>query len=106
MYELSCHKDCRQWFKDLDPQAAKKVSTAVKRLEAGNTSNCKSLGAGVHELKIDWGPGYRVYFSYTGQKGIALLRGGTKQRQQNDIDTAKVINADRKRGNNGAYTKF
>jgi len=59
------------------------------RLESGNTSNTKSVGGGVYELKIDYGPGYRVYFGYDGPKVVILLAGGTKKRQERDIETAK-----------------
>jgi len=58
-------------------------------LEGGNTSNTKSLGGGVYELKIHFGPGYRVYYGYDGPKIVVLLAGGTKKRQEKDIDTAK-----------------
>lgn len=77
------------WFKRINAQAAAKVTTALVRLEGGNTSNVKSLGSGVHELKIDFGPGYRVYFGYDGPSIVILLAGGTKKRQAKDIDTAK-----------------
>lgn len=50
------------WFDHLNAQAAAKVTTALVRLRSGNTSNVKSLGGGVQEYKIDWGPGYRIYF--------------------------------------------
>ena len=77
------------WFLKLDARAAAKVTTALARLEGGNTSNVKSLGSGVHEYKIDFGPGYRVYFAYDGKTLVILLAGGTKKRQQTDIDAAK-----------------
>ena len=77
------------WFKRINAQAAAKVTTALVRLEGGNTSNVKSLGAGVNELKIDFGPGYRVYFGYDGPKVVILLAGGTKKRQDKDIVIAK-----------------
>lgn len=80
----------RQWFFSLDPRAAIKVTTAIKRLEMGNTSNTKSVGGGVYEYKINFGPGYRIYFAYDGKKIILLLAGGTKKRQSKDIDTAKA----------------
>ena len=82
------------WFNKINAQAAAKVTTALVRLEGGNTSNVKSLGSGVHELKIDFGPGYRVYFGYDGPKVVILLAGGTKKRQDKDIDTAKKRWAD------------
>lgn len=78
-----------RWFLRLDARAAAKVTTALARLGAGNTSNVKSLGSGVQEYKIDFGPGYRVYFAYDGQTLVILLAGGTKKRQQSDIDAAK-----------------
>jgi len=84
------------WFKRINAQAAAKVTTALVRLEGGNTSNVKSLGGGVYELKIDFGPGYRVYYGYDGPKVVILLAGGTKKRQDKDIDTAKNRWADYK----------
>jgi putative addiction module killer protein len=77
------------WFNRINAQAAAKVTTALVRLESGNTSNVKSVGGGVYELKIDFGPGYRVYFGYDGPKVVILLAGGTKKRQDKDIGTAK-----------------
>jgi putative addiction module killer protein len=62
-------------------QAAAKVSVALVRLGQGNTSNAKPVGEGVLEYRIDWGPGYRVYFGRDGDTLVILLTGGTKQRQ-------------------------
>ena len=78
----------RRWFDRLDPQAAAKVSTALVRLSLGNFSQVKGVGAGVFEHKIDFGPGYRIYFGKDGENLIILLGGGTKQRQQRDIEAA------------------
>ena len=61
----------------------------VARLSHGNVSNVESVGAGVHELKINFGKGYRVYFSKDGELLVILLGGGTKQRQQTDIAAAQ-----------------
>jgi len=77
------------WFLKLDARAAAKVTTALARLGGGNTSNVKSLGSGVQEYKIDFGPGYRIYFAYDGQTLVILLAGGHKKRQQADINAAK-----------------
>ena len=77
------------WFLKLNARAAAKVTTALARLEGGNTSNVKSVGAGVQEYRIDFGPGYRVYFGFDGETLVILLAGGTKTRQQADIDSAK-----------------
>jgi putative addiction module killer protein len=73
------------------------VTVALARLEQGNLSNAKGVGEGVLEYRIDWGPGYRVYFGRDGQTLVILLTGGTKKRQQRDIETAKALWADYKR---------
>jgi putative addiction module killer protein len=79
-----------KWFAGLDAAAAAKVTTAVRRLELGNFSNVKGVGAGVLEYKIDFGPGYRVYFGKDGDTLVILLGGGTKKMQDRDIGTAHV----------------
>jgi putative addiction module killer protein len=86
-----------RWFNGLDPQAAAKITIALARLEQGNFSNVKSVGSGVFEYRIDFGPGYRVYFGREGDTLIILLSGGTKKGQQKDIATAQVDWADYKR---------
>lgn len=78
----------RRWFDDLDEQAAAVVTLAIERLSDGNTSNVKPIGEGAAELKINRGPGYRVYFGWEGKVLVILLGGGTKRRQQNDIEAA------------------
>jgi putative addiction module killer protein len=77
-----------RWFDGLDDQAAAWVTIAIDRLGEGNTSNAKALGEGVSELRINRGPGYRVYFGWDGKMLVILLGGGTKKRQQNDIQAA------------------
>ena len=77
------------WFDGLDPQAAAKVTVALARIEQGNLSNVKTVGAGVLEYRIDFGPGYRLYFGRQGEILVILLGGGTKSRQQRDIATAQ-----------------
>lgn len=86
----------REWFFGLDARAAAKVTAAIARLENGNTSNVKSVGGGVYEYKINFGPGYRVYFAYDGKNIILLLAGGSKQRQSKDSETAKIRWSDHK----------
>jgi putative addiction module killer protein len=78
----------RRWFDDLDAQAAAIVTVAIGRLGDGNTSNVKPIGEGAAELRIDRGPGYRIYFGWDGKVLVILLGGGTKRRQQNDIEAA------------------
>jgi putative addiction module killer protein len=76
------------WFNQLNAQAAAKVATALARLAAGNFSNVKGVGFGIFECRIDFGPGYRVYFGKDGERLVILLGGGTKKRQQHDIRNA------------------
>lgn len=85
------------WFSGLEASAAAKVTVALSRLERGAISNVKQVGEGVSEYRIDWGPGYRVYFGQDGAALVILLTGGTKQRQQRDIDQAKALWADYRR---------
>ena len=79
-----------RWFDNLDPQAAAKVAVARARLELGNTSNVKRIGA-ISEYRIDWGPGYRVYLATEGESQIILLGGGTKRGQRADIRQAQAL---------------
>jgi len=87
----------RRWRNDLDDAAAARVTIALDRLLQGNVSHVKSVGLGVSELKIDFGPGYRVYFGWEGANLIILLAGGTKKRQQRDIALALENWADYKK---------
>ena len=80
---------------DSIPHGAVKVATAVARLSLGNTSNVKWFG-GLGELRIDWGPGYRVYLARDGDALVLLFCGGTKKRQQADIATALALHAEYK----------
>jgi putative addiction module killer protein len=83
-------KPYQAWFDDLPAQAAAKVATARARLELGNTSALKWIGA-IGEYRIDWGPGYRIYLARHGEDLVILLAGGTKRRQQADIERAKIL---------------
>ena len=85
----------RKWFDSLDARAAAKVAVGVARLEMGNTSNVKWMGA-IGEYRIDWGPGYRIYLMRDGNEVIVLLAGGTKKGQQNDIALARALAAEYK----------
>jgi putative addiction module killer protein len=77
------------WFNRLPAEAAAKVRTAIIRLEADNLSNVEGVGEGVLERKINWGPGYRIYFAGDGYELIILLGGGSKKGQEDDIKRAK-----------------
>jgi putative addiction module killer protein len=78
------------WFDRLNREAATKVAAALARIQQGNFSNAKSVGAGVYEYRIDFGPGYRIYFGKDGDRLVILIGGGSKKRQQEDIKTAFV----------------
>jgi len=78
-----------KWFDRLNVAVAVKVTTAIHRMEQGNFSNVKGVGAGVYEYRIDFGPGYRIYFGKDGDRLVILLAGGTKKRQDADIAAAK-----------------
>ena len=80
-----------RWFDGLNARAAAKVATALVRMEQGNLSNAKGVGAGVSEYRMDFGPGYRVYFGMDGGTLVILLGGGTKKRQRKDIETAQDL---------------
>ena len=80
-----------RWFDRLDAQAAAKVRTALAKIENGNMSNVQSVGQGVEEYRIHSGPGYRVYFGRDDEVLIVLLGGGTKRRQQADIEAARDL---------------
>lgn len=83
------------WFDDLPAQAGAKVAVARARLEMGNTSAVKWIGA-IGEYRIDWGPGYRFYLARKSEDIVVLLGGGTKRRQQVDIERAKMLWAEYK----------
>jgi len=85
------------WFNKLDTTAALKVRTALARIETGNMGDVKPVGQGVSERRIPFGPGYRVYFGCDGNKLVILLCGGTKKRQNIDIEKAKLCWADYKK---------
>jgi len=80
-----------EWFASLDESAQLRISTSLGRVRNGNLSNAKCVGAGVQELRLDFGPGYRVYFGRIESAIVLLLAGGTKRRQQADIATAQAL---------------
>jgi putative addiction module killer protein len=77
------------WFAALrDRQARARIDARVRRLSLGNPGNVKPVGAGVSEMRIDYGPGYRVYFVRRGKTVVVLLAGGDKRTQNRDIGVA------------------
>jgi putative addiction module killer protein len=79
------------WFLDLDTRGRQLVDDAIARMRLGNLGDCKRVGAGVLERRIDSGPGYRIYFGRDGDKLIVLLAGSTKRRQQHAVETAQGL---------------
>jgi len=78
-----------RWFDRLrDDQAIARIASRLKRLKNGVFGDCKSVGGGVWELRIDYGPGYRLYYSMIGRTAVLLLCGGDKRRQDTDIKQA------------------
>ena len=72
-----------------DERAAARIVTRIRRMEIGNAGDVRSVGDGVSEIRIDYGPGYRVYFARRGKTLVILLCGGDKKSQRKDIAVAK-----------------
>lgn len=78
-----------KWIDELqDIRVRARILVRIERLSAGNPGDVKSIGEGVSEMRIDYGPGYRVYYKQQGHKVVILLAGGDKQSQAKDIKTA------------------
>jgi len=89
MIEIRQTEAYARWFKRLrDRQVRGRINMRIRCLSIGNPGDVKPIGEGVSELRIDYGPGYRVYFVQRGQTLIILLAGGNKQTQDRDIQTA------------------
>jgi putative addiction module killer protein len=86
-----------RWFDGLNAVAAARVTVTLMRLGQGNFSNVEGVGTGVFELKVDFGPGYRVYFGKDGPCMVILLGGSTKKRQADAIAAAQETWAEYKR---------
>ncbi|MGO9240079.1 MAG: type II toxin-antitoxin system RelE/ParE family toxin [Bryobacteraceae bacterium] len=90
-----------RWFDGLNAVAAARVTVALTRLGQGNFSNVVGVGAGVYELKMDFGPGYRVYFGKEGERIVILLGGSAKKRQGAAISAAQAAWAEYRRRKGG-----
>ena len=86
------------WRVKLDPTTRARIDVALDRLERGNTSAMKGVGARVAEMRLDFGSGYRIYCGGDGEALVILLAGATKQRQHADIDLAKTLWKEYKQG--------
>lgn len=86
MIEIRQTEEYAVWFAHLrDKMAKTRILIRIRRMSLGNVGDCKPVGKGVSELRIDYGPGYRVYFIRKGETLLVLLGGGDKRTQQNDI---------------------
>jgi len=95
MFEIATTDIFDNWLDNLrDITTRAKVTARIDRMSAGNYGDVKPVGAGISELRIHYGPGYRVYFTKRGQKIILLLCAGTKKRQNKDIKFAKQIDTE------------
>jgi putative addiction module killer protein len=89
MIEIRKTKTFTEWLDELpDIRARARILVRIERFAAGNPGDVKPIGEGVSEMRIDYGPGYRVYFRKRGQKVVILLAGGDKDSQAKDIKTA------------------
>ena len=89
MVEIRKTEEFAQWFEDLrDRQARFRIQVRIDRLAMGNPGQHRALAGGVSEMKLDFGPGYRVYYAERGDVLTVLLCGGDKSTQQRDIDLA------------------
>ena len=89
MIEIRKTETFAKWLDGLhDIRARARIQARIERLAGGNPGDVKAVGEGVSELRIDYGPGYRVYYKKRGQKVVILLAGGDKRTQAKDIKTA------------------
>lgn len=92
MIEIRQAEAYRDWFAHLrDIRARARIDARIRRLSLGNPGDAKAVGGGVSELRIDYGPGYRVYFTRRGNVVVILLCGGDKQTQSRDIARARAL---------------
>ena len=89
MFAIRKTEDYTRWLDGLrDMQARARVLVRIERLASGNAGDVRSVGEGVSEMRIDYGPGYRVYYTKRGHEVVVLLAGGDKRTQSTDIKTA------------------
>jgi putative addiction module killer protein len=92
--EITQSGEYRPWFDSLrDVRAQARILARIRRLSLGNLGDAKSIGGGISELRIDYGPGYRVYIARHGDELVLLAYGGDKSRQKSDIARARQIAA-------------
>jgi putative addiction module killer protein len=95
MFEVQKTDEFDKWLLGLaDQNAQARIASRIERLGLGNRGDVKPVGAGISEMRIPYGPGYRVYFKQTGKIVLLLLCGGDKSTQEKDIKRAKQIAAE------------
>ncbi|WP_269514762.1 type II toxin-antitoxin system RelE/ParE family toxin [Brevundimonas subvibrioides] len=91
-FELEFSETFDAWLQGLrDHRAAARITVRLERLERGHWGDARSVGEGVTELRIDYGPGYRLYAARRGRRIVLMLAGGDKSSQRRDIEAAKVL---------------
>ncbi|MES2192835.1 MAG: type II toxin-antitoxin system RelE/ParE family toxin [Pseudomonadota bacterium] len=94
MFEIQKTDEFDRWLSALaDQRAVAKIASRIERLGMGNAGDVRAVGGGVSEMRLTYGPGYRVYYKQTGRKIILILCGGDKSTQENDIRRAREIAA-------------
>lgn len=92
MYEIRETDEYRDWYTHLRDQRARlRITARIRRASLGNLGDFRSVGPGVSELRIAYGPGYRIYFTRRGSAVIVLLAGGDKSTQAHDIERARAL---------------
>ena len=94
MFEVFRSDEFDRWLSALaDQRAVAKITSRIERLGMGNPGDVKPVGEGVSEMRLTYGPGYRVYYKQTGRKIVVILCGGDKSTQENDIRRAREMAA-------------
>ena len=92
MIEIRQTEIYSEWFSRLRDRAAKaRIDIRIRRLSLGNPGDVKPVGSGISEMRIDYGPGYRIYFTQCGPALVILLAGGDKSTQEKDIRAAQEL---------------
>jgi putative addiction module killer protein len=92
MIEVRQTQEFSAWLHRLkDANAVARIAGRIRRMEMGNPGDSKSIGRGILEMRIDYGPGYRIYYLHRGTQIVVLLCGGDKRTQQQDIKRARKL---------------
>ena len=92
MIEVRQTEELSSWLRRLrDANAVARIVGRIRRMEMGNPGDFKSVGGGILEMRIDYGPGYRIYYAHRGKQIVLLLCGGDKRTQQRDVKRAQKL---------------